>query len=229
MKKLLSVVLTAFALVSCAKDIVELSGDIQGIVKDYNYGQFISNCQVSLSPSGKMTTTDNVGVFSFADIEPGEYVLGFSKAGYVEESIKVTVVTGQITEASIMLKAKSPFSLSETSLDFGDMEASKAIYVYNNTDSDCTYSVSNVPSWISLNPLQGTLPAGSNATIIVTVDRNNVGYGSHSQILSFNYTGLCNMLIPVRALFGITLLRFEINVEETVAFFVSVGPGEHIH
>lgn len=189
MKKLLSVVLTAFALVSCAKDIVELSGDIQGIVKDYNYGQFISNCQVSLSPSGKMTTTDNVGVFGFADIEPGEYVLGFSKAGYVEESIKVTVVTGQITEASIMLKAKSPFSLSETSLDFGDMEASKAIYVYNNTDSDCTYSVSNVPSWISLNPLQGTLPAGSNATIIVTVDRDNVGYGSHSQILSFNYTG----------------------------------------
>ena len=48
-------------------------------------------------------------------------------------------------------------------------------------------------------------------------------------LLSFNYTGLCNMLIPVRALFGITLLRFEINVEETVAFFVSVGPGEHIH
>ena len=189
MKKLLSVLLTAFALASCAKDIVDLSGDIQGIVKDYNYGQLISNCQVSLSPSGKMTTTDNVGVFGFADIEPGEYVLVFSKAGYVEESIKVTVVTGQITEASIMLKAKSPFSLSEANLDFGDMETSKAIYVYNNTDSDCTYSVSNVPSWISLNPLQGTLPAGSNATVIVNVDRDNVSYGNHSQILSFNYTG----------------------------------------
>lgn len=189
MKQLFGILLCALAAASCAHDIIDLTGDIQGIVKDYNYGQFISNCQVSLSPSGKMTTTDNVGVFGFADIEPGEYVLGFSKAGYVEESIKVTVVTGQITEASIMLKAKSPFSLSESSLDFGDMEASKAIYVYNNTDSDCTYSVSNVPSWISLNPLQGTLPAGSNATIIVTVDRDNIGYGSHSQILSFNYTG----------------------------------------
>lgn len=214
MKKLLSVVLTAFALVSCAKDIVELSGDIQGVVKDYNYGQFISNCQVSLSPSGKMTTTDNVGVFGFTDIEPGEYVLVFSKAGYVEESIKVTVVTGQITEASIMLKAKSPFSLSETSLDFGDMETNKAIYVYNNTDSDCTYSVSNVPSWISLNPLQGTLPAGSNATVIVTVDRNNVGYGNHSQILSFNYTGKGS---------GSALLSVQMEKVEVSAPKVSCG------
>ena len=136
-----------------------------------------------------MTTTDNVGKYGFADIEPGEYVLVFSKAGYVEESIKVTVVTGEITEASIMLKAKSPFSLSEASLDFGDMETSKAIYVYNNTDSDCTYSVNNVASWISLKPLHGTLPAGSNATVIVTVDRDNVSYGNHAQILSFDYTG----------------------------------------
>ena len=189
MKKLFVFLLCALAASSCAHDIIDLTGDIQGVVKDYNYGQFISNCQVSLSPSGKMTTTDNVGKYGFADIEPGEYVLVFSKAGYVEESIKVTVVTGEITEASIMLKAKSPFSLSEASLDFGDMETSKAIYVYNNTDSDCTYSVNNVPSWISLKPLHGTLPAGSNATVIVTVDRDKVGYGNHAQILSFDYTG----------------------------------------
>lgn len=189
MKKLFVFLLCALAASSCAHDIIDLTGDIQGVVKDYNYGQFIANCQVSLSPSGKMTTTDNVGKYGFADIEPGEYVLVFSKAGYVEESIKVTVVTGEITEASIMLKSKSPFSLSEASLDFGDMETSKAIYVYNNTDSDCTYSVNNVPSWISLKPLHGTLPAGSNVTVIVTVDRDNVSYGNHAQILSFDYTG----------------------------------------
>lgn len=214
MKKLFVFLLCALAASSCAHDIIDLTGDIQGVVKDYNYGQFISNCQVSLSLSGKMTTTDNVGKYGFADIEPGEYVLVFSKAGYVEESIKVTVVTGQITEASIMLKAKSPFSLSEASLDFGDMETSKAIYVYNNTDSDCTYSVNNVPSWISLKPLHGTLPAGSNATVIVTVDRNNVGYGNHSQILSFNYTGKGS---------GSALLSVQMEKVEVSAPKVSCG------
>ena len=113
-----------------------------------------------------------------------------------------------------MLKAKSPFSLSEASLDFGDMETSKAIYVYNNTDSDCTYSVNNVPSWISLKPLHGTLPAGSNATVIVTVDRNNVGYGNHSQILSFNYTGKGS---------GSALLSVQMEKVEVSAPKVSCG------
>ena len=88
MKQLFGILLCALAAASCAHDIIDLTGDIQGIVKDYNYGQFISNCQVSLSPSGKMTTTDNVGVFGFADIEPGEYVLGFSRPGMWKSPLK---------------------------------------------------------------------------------------------------------------------------------------------
>lgn len=191
MKRIISV-LCLFLIVSCAKDIVDLSGDIQGVVKDYQDGHLISNCQVSLTPSGKMTSTDNVGKYEFLDIEPGEYTLVFSKAGYTEEFIKVEVVTGQVTEASIMLKIKSPFSLSESSLDFGDLETNKSVMIYNNTDSDCNYSISNTASWMSLSTTQGTLKPGANGSVNISIDRESVDYGEFSQNITFSYSGSNN-------------------------------------
>lgn len=189
MKKLFVFLLCALAASSCAHDIIDLTGDIQGVVKDYKDGQFISNCQVSLMPTGNTTATDLVGKFNFDGIEPGEYILEFSKAGYMEELIKVKVVTGKVTEADIMLKAKSPFSLSETNLDFGEMETNKSVLIQNETDSDCTYSVKNVPSWLSLNPSRGTVPANGNTTVIFTVNREEADVGEYSQEISFDYTG----------------------------------------
>lgn len=191
MKKIISV-LCLFLIVSCAKDVVDLSGDIQGVVKDYQDGHLISNCQVSLTPSGKMTSTDNVGKYEFLDVEPGEYTLVFSKAGYTEEFIKVEVVTGQVTEASIMLKIKSPFSLSESSLDFGDLETNKSVMIYNNTDSDCNYSISNTASWMSLSTTQGTLKPGANGSVNISIDRESVDYGEFSQNITFSYSGSNN-------------------------------------
>ena len=189
MKKIFVFLLCALAASSCAHDIIDLTGDIQGVVKDYKDGQLISNCQVSLMPTGKTTTTDLVGKFNFDGIEPSEYILEFSKAGYMEELIKVKVVTGKVTEANIMLKAKSPFSLSETNMDFGEMETNKAVLIQNETDSDCTYSVKNVPSWLSLNPSSGTVPANGNCTVILTVNREKADVGEYSQEISFDYTG----------------------------------------
>lgn len=191
MKRIISV-LCLFLIVSCAKDVVDLSGDILGVVKDYQDGHLISNCQVSLTPSGKMTSTDNVGKYEFLDIEPGEYTLVFSKAGYTEEFIKVEVVTGQVTEASIMLKIKSPFSLSESSLDFGDLETNKSVMIYNNTDSDCNYSISNTASWMSLSTTQGTLKPGANGSVNISIDRESVDYGEFSQSITFSYSGSNN-------------------------------------
>ena len=189
MKKIFVFLLCALAASSCAHDIIDLTGDIQGVIKDYKDGQLISNCQVSLMPTGKTTTTDLVGKFNFDGIEPGEYILEFSKAGYMEELIKVMVVTGKVTETNIMLKAKSPFSLSETNMDFGEMETNKAVLIQNETDSDCTYSVKNVPSWLSLNPSRGTVPANGNTTVIFTVNREKADVGEYSQEISFDYTG----------------------------------------
>lgn len=186
---LLTLAISSISICSCAKDIVDLSGDIQGIVKDYAYGHMIANCQVSLMPSGKITTTDSQGKYSFNDIEAGEYSVAFSKSGYHDESIKITVISGQISEASILLKAKSPFALSEEVIDFGDLESNKTIYLYNNTDSDCSYEITNIPYWLKTNTTQGTLMAGSSSVMNLSVDRTMVDDGKYSQVLVFNYSG----------------------------------------
>lgn len=177
------------AICGCAKDIYDFTGDIQGIVKDYNTGYLISNCQISLQPSGKTTVTDGQGQFSFNDLTPGEYSLVFNKAGYIEESKKVMVVSGQITEATQLLKAKSAFSISETLVDFGDLEKTKTVALFNNTDSECSYQVSNIPDWISLSSSQGYVPAESTSSLTITINKENLDYGEHTQTLIFNYSG----------------------------------------
>lgn len=62
-------IISIFLATSCAKDIVDLTGDIKGTVKDYKTGELISNCGVSLSPGGKSTSTNQYGEFSFNDLD----------------------------------------------------------------------------------------------------------------------------------------------------------------
>ena len=185
-------------------------------------------------PTGKTITTDLVGKFNFDGIEPGEYILEFSKAGYMEELIKVKVVTGKVTEADIMLKAKSPFSLSETNMDFGEMETNKAVLIQNETDSDCTYSVKNVPSWLSLNPSRGSVPANGNTTVIFTVNREKADVGEYSQEISFDYTGkytgsavvsvrMQKTIAPIGRVYGV--VKEELSGDLISNCEVSITPG----
>ena len=110
--------------ISCAKDIVDLNGSVQGVIKDFDTGALISNCQVSLSPSGKSALTGSDGVFVFSNLEPGSYNLSFLKAGYDDATKTVTVVSGETSSLNITLKAKSAFAASSSKLDFGDMSSS---------------------------------------------------------------------------------------------------------
>lgn len=189
MKRFFVFVLGLLSIISCSQLVVELEGDIQGVVKDYSHGGMINNCLVTITPGGKSVTTTPAGIYEFKDLEGGDYTLTFSKAGYSEESIRVEVIPGQVSQADIMLKPLSAFSLSHTEIDFGDYETNKVIYLYNNTDSGCAYEVSNIPQWLSLNSTTGTVPAGSQLALTVTVDRSRMEYGRHSQILTFSYSG----------------------------------------
>lgn len=174
---------------ACAKDIVDLDGDISGTVKDYSSGHFIENCKVTLSPGGKSTLTGEDGVYGFSDIEPGEYTVSFYKAGYNDESTSITVIAGQVSTASTLLKAKSAFALSETVLDFGDLESGKLFYAFNNSDQDCSFSISGIPGWLHLSKEKGTVRAESSEAISADISRESEGFGEFSQVLNVSYSG----------------------------------------
>ena len=99
-----SFVLFVFCLCSaCARDIVDVTGSISGIVKDYTTALTIENCQVALSPSGNTVFTDANGRYTFDNLTPGTYTLTFTKIGYMDQSASVEVLAGQAISKDIQL------------------------------------------------------------------------------------------------------------------------------
>lgn len=186
---LLSVICTSVILFSCAKDIVDLTGSVSGTIKDFNSGQLISNCKVSLSPTGQSQTSSAEGSFRFSDLEPGDYTLTFVKSGYSDETATATIVAGKDLTVSVLMKAKSVFSISESVLDFGDLEATKTVYLQNNSDESVSYKITNIPQWAKINKTEGSVSNASSEVLTINVDRGAVGFGNHSQVVSFNYSG----------------------------------------
>ncbi len=97
----------AAVLSSCAHDIVDLTGNIYGVVKDYTTGVGLANCNVSVASSGKSVLTDDNGLFEFKELSPEEYTLTFTKAGYETQTKDIVVTTGETTKVSVSLKSES--------------------------------------------------------------------------------------------------------------------------
>jgi hypothetical protein len=66
---------------------------ISGIVKDVMTQDPISNIYLNLRGSNKNTTSDNVGLFKFADIQPGTYTLIIRTIGDKKEAYQFPIAT----------------------------------------------------------------------------------------------------------------------------------------
>lgn len=175
--------------ISCTKDIIDFTCTIEGIVKDEDTGTPLSNCEIQLSPTNQSITTANDGRYSFSNLEQGEYTLTYNRNGYISDSRTVKVNSGETSKIEILLKAKASFSLSESIYDFGDLESSKTFFCFNNSASECSYSISNLPEWALTNKTNGTIKANSNDSFIITIDRSKVGIGTHNQNITIKYSG----------------------------------------
>lgn len=190
--KIFVTILALFGISSCARDIIDLTGTIEGIVKDKTTGAPLSNCEILLTPTNKAITTSSDGVYRFTALDQGEYTLTFNRSGYISNTRSVSVKSGETSTVDMLLEAKSSFSLSEEVYDFGDLESSKTFICFNNSASDCSYTLSNLPVWILVNKEQGSVKAGSNDSFTLTIDRSKVGIGSYSQNITVTYSGHIN-------------------------------------
>lgn len=180
-KAFLLSIITIAVLSSCAKDIVDLTGSITGTVKDYDNGQLISNCQVSMSPGGKSLTTGSDGQFEFESVEPGSYTLSFKKSGYEDASSNVSVVAGKTQNVQLTLKVLSAvISVSETKLDFGSTTATLSFTVSNTGKGNLEWSLSDNIDWLSCSPTSGMVLPSKSETIVATVNRTGKDTGNYS-------------------------------------------------
>ena len=189
MKNMFFYILSVLAISACANDIVELNGGITGRVSDANDGRGLSNCQVVVNPGSRSLITNSDGSYEFRDLEPAYYTLTFVKAGYEEKKHDIEVIAGQMAHGDILLTPKSAFAMSQMEIDFGDLETSRVVYFYNNTDEGCSYEIKNIPSWLSMSNTSGSVSPGGQIAVSATANRDNLSYGTHSQVMTVTYSG----------------------------------------
>ena len=103
MKKVLFVLLSVALLMSCAKEIIDLTGSVKGVVKD-ELGNLIEDCLISITPTGTAKITGANGCFEFTKLDPGDYTITAKKEGYTNTTLKVTVLSGKEVNADVVLK-----------------------------------------------------------------------------------------------------------------------------
>ena len=172
---------------SCTTD--DLTGNIVGMVRDYNTGAPIADCEITLTPGKQSVLTGDDGLFSFSNLTQSNYTITVKKSGYNEETQRITVIPGQSSTVSIALKATAEVVLSESNYDFGDFSYEKSFMCYNNSNGQCSYQIKDIPDWVKLNKTSGTLQPGGNDSFIVTIDRSKVEDGTHYCDLLVAYSG----------------------------------------
>lgn len=179
-------ILTAL-FVSCAKDEVDMTGSISGIVTDAAVqGKSIQGATVTLNPTGLKATTGSDGRYEFEDLEMGQYTVQVQAQGYVSTTMRVDVVAGKKSAGDIQLKPHNGLSkleLSVSSLRFGKDTRSLTFTLTNTGDKTTSWNISGLESWVTVSPTSGSLNAGRNQVVKVTVDRGMLDKTTSTSII----------------------------------------------
>lgn len=194
MRKLaLFVILIIFAFSACNKDeIEELKFLLEGIVTDLKTGQPLDNVKIKVQTDDKMLvdSTDQNGYFKIGKLNPGEYVLIFSKEGYLATTKRVyseccVVMTGAVEQTLNISETLSPLS------------EELVITIYKKYLNNTRIAAANFPYTIYLgsfnDPISGTtdengllsetgLPYSTYFTIDVNFEDNGITYKGSNDI-----------------------------------------------
>lgn len=184
-------------IISCAKDIIDLSGSIEGIVKDNVTSEPLQGVSITLSPSGKSATTGNDGRYSFPELDAGNYSIEFSKVGYEANKKEVTVIAGKPMQVDAMLnKITNALTVNPTTLNFGDLETSKTLFVSNLEQlGDIRYTIKVDADWISLSKSDGNATSTGDK-ITITIDRSKLSIGNYEKNITVT-SSYGEVVIPV--------------------------------
>lgn len=171
----ITLLVALLALASCVKDEVEVTGTIYGKVTDSVTGDVLSGVTMTLTPGGKSVTTGSNGIYEFVDMQQGQYQLQGQKDGYKSNTKSISVVAGEAANGDLLLEQDSKFSLSTASLNFGTANTSLSFDVQNIGSVKLNWNVAAPNAdWLSVTPTSGTLEAGKNNVVVVTVDRSKI-------------------------------------------------------
>lgn len=179
MRKFLSFLAGTLIAVSCTSPVVDLFGNVYGIITDANTGDPVRAASVIISPGNITTVTGSDGHYEFVDLEEGQYKLQVTAPGYLVNTRQVTALAGTNVSCDIVLipEQKIPgLQLSTYNLNFSSTHQELMLTLTNSgTTGDLVWSVSglNVP-WLAVTPDNGRIPSGGSESVKVSIDRENM-------------------------------------------------------
>lgn len=172
-------------LVACAKDEVDTTGSIYGIVNDADNGEPVSGAHVVLNPGGKTTNTGSDGRYEFLDLEPGQYTIQISKNGYKTNTKRISFVAGEQASGDMMLeRGEASIKLNTNVLVFDKGETSKTFEVMNiGTSGSVSWTLTCQATWLSVTPQSGTTAQGKSSAVVVNINRSKIAEDVSANLL----------------------------------------------
>lgn len=193
---------TSVGFVSCGDDDdtpkPTATGNIHGLVTDYgNANAPIAGATVTLNLKGLTKTTGSDGRYEFTNIEPGTYTIQVMASNYRTTTKQVTVYADQQANCDFQL-TESAVTIAPVVLYYGKDVSEMSFTISNNSTNLQNFSISNIPSYLSLSATSGVIPSKGNKVIIATVKNRpeqtqnakvlvTVGYEDHE--INFTVVG----------------------------------------
>lgn len=187
MKKLLSflfgLLVVMFILTGCSPDPVDTTGSIVGIIKDAVTGANIQGAEISIEGYGTKSTGAD-GRYQFDDVNQGTYKVSVNSANYNSDEKSATVRAGEKTTLDFSLtRASSSLEVSPIFLDFGTTDNYLSLDVKNTGQGTMRWEIIENFEWLTCTPTSGTIQAGSQNSITVSVNRSGLPKGNYDNTL----------------------------------------------
>ncbi|NOU17214.1 MAG: hypothetical protein HOO91_06610 [Bacteroidales bacterium] len=228
MKKIIYFTIAATLFFGCKKNDREPAGSVWGVIINKNGNEYVQSASVQIDQTGRKTFTGSDGRYEFKELNPGEYTLNITKAGYIAQTnYKIVVIPGINTEYSPQLE-KLPPSLriindkgdTISVLNFGSAAAdiTRLFNIYNDGLESLEWQITKTAIWIpTVSKTEGTLEPGLMQAVVVIIDREKLIGGDNitnlyvtsnngSKELKIKATGAVDVLPPLST-FDVTNLK----------------------
>lgn len=196
-------------LTNCStSDIIDPTGNLVGTVRNARTNEPVAGALVTLSPSGKSSSTGQDGRYQFMGIEAGEYHVQVSKSDYQSDNKTATVRNqGETTTLDFQLTpAIGVLQCAPSLLDFGNDVTTLPIEISNTGVAALKWQIAENSEWISCNPTVGTTNPNEKSTVVITVDRKGLDRGTYSHSITISSEGGGSAVVDVKmAVRGITI------------------------
>lgn len=189
-------------------DYIDPTGNLVGTVRDARTNEPVSGASVTLTPSGKSSTTGQDGRYEFMGIEPDSYQVQVQKAYYQSDN-KSAVVNNQGATTTVdfqLTPATGQLNCSQSLLDFGHDVTNLPVEISNTGVAALKWQLAENAAWLTCNPTSGTTHPGEKSTVVVTVDRKGLDRGTYSNAITISSEGGGSAVVNVKmTVFGITV------------------------